>query len=51
MKFQAVSNDTAFSVVEVFVMKWLRWGIRAIIAVAALHVIFFLFMLVKMLNA
>ena len=32
-------------------MNWLRWGIRAIIAVAAVHLIFFLFMLVKTLTA
>ena len=32
-------------------MKWLRWGIRAIIAVAIAHVIFFLFMLIKTLTA
>lgn len=32
-------------------MNLLRWGIRAIIAVAAVHVIFFLFMLIKMLTA
>ena len=31
-------------------MKWMRWGIRAIIAVAVAHVIFFLFMFIKMLN-
>ena len=32
-------------------MKYLRWGIRAIIAVAAAHAIFFLFMLIKFLTA
>ena len=32
-------------------MAWLRWGIRAIIAVAAVHVLFFLFMLIKTLTA
>ena len=32
-------------------MKFLRWGIRAIIAIAAIHVIFFLFMLIKTLTA
>ena len=32
-------------------MKWLRWGIRAIIAVAVAHLIFFLFMMIKMLQA
>ena len=32
-------------------MKWLRLGIRAIVAVAVVHVIFFLFMLIKMLTA
>ena len=32
-------------------MKWLRWGIRAIIAVAVVHVIFFLYMLIKTLTA
>ncbi len=31
-------------------MKWLRWGIRAIIAAAVVHVIFFLFMLIKMIR-
>lgn len=29
-------------------MKFLRWGIRAIIAIAAVHVIFFLFMLINL---
>ena len=32
-------------------MAWLRWGIRAIIAVAAVHVIIFLLMLIKFLSA
>lgn len=32
-------------------MKLLRWGIRAIIAVAAVHVIIFLLMLIKFLTA
>ena len=32
-------------------MKWLRWGIRAIIAVAVVHVIFFLYILIKTLTA
>ena len=32
-------------------MAWLRWGIRAIIAVAAVHVIILLLMLIKFLSA
>ena len=32
-------------------MAWLRWGIRAIIALAAVHVIIFLLMLIKFLFA
>ena len=31
-------------------MNLLRWGIRAIIAVAAVHVIFLLYMLIKFLT-
>jgi len=30
-------------------MTWLRWGIRAIIALAAVHVVIFLLMLIKFL--
>lgn len=32
-------------------MKWLRWGIRVIVALAIVHLIFFLFMLIKTLTA
>lgn len=30
-------------------MAWLRWGIRAIIVLAAVHVVIFLLMLIKFL--
>lgn len=32
-------------------MAWLRWGIRAIIGLAAVHVVIFLLMIVNFLSA
>lgn len=29
-------------------LKWMRWGIRAIVFVAVIHLIFFLYMLIGM---
>lgn len=39
------------SAAGVIALKWMRWGIRLVVAVAAVHVVFFVYMLIKMLTA
>ena len=39
------------SAAGVIALKWMRWGIRLVVAVAAVHAVFFVYMLIKMLTA